>query len=246
MMIEYPTDIEVQQAIINICDKAIKKPAKITTFLRDMIHNLGIRYIFYGSYDALAVSLCIFMFTGFWLGHKALNNPAGEILIFAIVFSLAPMMFMLLSILSFWKEREEKLYSLKMACKYTVKHLLAFRMFSASILGLVSTTGYVLVLCRLMNIEIIHVLSVAYASLFLFSIVMVQIVLTRESFLSVVLFGAIWLLLNAICFAVANNVYSLLLRAVPSALWISIDTILVVVLIRKYRMFVRRVCNACG
>lgn len=246
MMIEYPTDIEVRQAVVSICDKAMKKPVKITTFLHDMIHNLGFRYIFYGTYDAVAVSLCIFMLIGFWLGHKALNDPVGEILIFAIVFSLAPMMFMLLSILSFWKEREEKLYSLKMACKYTVKHLLAFRMFSAAILGFVSTTGYVLVLCHLMNIEVIHVLSVAYTSLFLFSIVMVQIVLTQESFLSVVIFGAIWLLLNAVCFAVASNAYSLLLRAVPAALWISVDAVLVVVWIRKCRVFVRRVCNACN
>lgn len=246
MKIEYPTDIEVQQALDSICDKAIKRPPRIFSFLYDMVHSLGMRCIFYGTYDALCISFFIFLLTGFLLGHSLLTDPAGEILVYAIVFSFAPMLFLLLSILSFWKEREEKLYSLKMVCKYTVKHLQAFRMLAASVIGFVSTTGYVIVLCHWMNIEALHILSVAYASLFIFSIIMVQIVLTKESLLSIALLGAAWLLLNVVCFVAAGEGYSLMLRAVPTALWITIDTLLVILLIRKCRIYVRRVCNACG
>lgn len=246
MMIEYPTDIEVQQTINDICDRTMKKPHKILSFVHDMAHNLGMRYIFYGTYDVILVSICVYLIAGFWLGNSILTNPSGKVQIYAVVFSLSPLLFMMLFTLSYWKEREANLYSLKMVCRYTVKHLLAFRMLTASVLGFACTTGYVLILCHLMRMEFVHVLSVAYASLFLFSIVMVQIVLSIESFLPVVILCVMWILCNCICFVVSVNIYSLLLQAVPTALWIVIDTILVVVLIKKCRLYVRRVYNAYG
>lgn len=245
-MVEYPTDIEVRQALDSICDQAMKKPPKILAFLYDMAHNLGIRYIFYGTYDAVLISICVFLIACIFLGNSVLTDPSGEVQIYAVVFSLAPLLFMLLFTLSSWKEREASLYSLKMACRYTAQHLLAFRMLTAAVLGFVCTTGYVLILCLLMNMAFVHVLAVAYASLFLFSIMMVQIILSKESFLPVVILCAAWLLLNGICFAVSSNIYSLLLRAVPAAIWIAVDTVLIIVLIRKCRLYVRRVCNAYG
>ncbi len=245
-MVEYPTDIEIQQALDSICDKAMKKPLKIWAFLYDMAHDLGIRYIFYGTYDAVLISICAFLIACIFLGNSVLTNPAGEVHIYAVVFSVAPLLFMLLLTLSSWKEREESLYSLKMVCRYTAQHLLAFRMLMASVLGFVCTTGYVLILCRFVNVEVVHVLSVAYASLFLFSIAMVQMILSKESFRPAGILCAAWLLLNGICFAASASIYSLFLRAVPAAIWIAVDAVLIIVLIRKCRLYVRRVCNAYG
>lgn len=244
MMIEYPKDIEVQQEINTICDLAVEKPPGVLAFVQDMARNLGLKYIFYGTYDAILVSVCVFLIAVFWLGNSILTNPNGEVKIYAVVFSLAPLLFMLLFSLSYWKEREANLYALKMVCKYTVKYLLAFRMLTASVLGFVCTTVYVLILCHIMQTGFVHAMSVAYASLFLFSIIMVQIVLSRESFLPVAVLSAAWVLCNSICFAVSVDIYSLLLRAIPTAIWIAVDTVLAIFLIKKCRLYVRRVCNA--
>lgn len=241
MIIEYPTDIEIQQALENICDRAIKKPKNILAFIHDMAHNPGIRYIFYGTYDAVLISLCVFLIAGVFLGNSVINNPSGEVQIYAAVFSFSPLLFMLLCTLSFWKEKETDLYPLKMTCRYTIHHLLAFRMLTASVLGFVCTTGYVVILCRLIDMEFIHVLAVACASLLLFSIFMVQIILSKESFLSIVILCFAWLLFNGICFAASISIYSFLLRAVPTVIWIAVDILLGVALIRKYRLYVRRV-----
>lgn len=246
MNIPYPTDIEVEQAIGKICDKALKKPANLMTFLRDMVCNLGIKHIFYGAYDALVLSGFVSCLAGLSLGNRVLFDPMSEAWLYAGVFALAPLLTMLFFSISFWKERETSLYSQKMVCRYTVAHLLAFRMLVASVLGFVFTTGYVLAVCLLTHTPILQLLCVAYASLLLFSILMTQAVLSKGTFLSLGCLNLAWILANGMGCALSVDLYAALLRVVPTVIWAVIDLGLGMLFIRRFCVYVRRVYHAYG
>lgn len=246
MNIVYPTDQEMQQAIEVICVKALKKTVNLATFLRDMACNLGMKYIFYGTYDVVFISVFVFLFAGLCLGNNILFHPMGEAWLYAGVFALAPLLTMLLFSISFWKECETSMYYQKMVCRYTVAHLLAFRMLVASILGFVFITGYVLVVCLITQASFLQVLGVAYASLFLFSIIMTQVVLAKGTFLPLACLNLAWILVNGLACFLSIDLHATLLRIIPTAIWIIVDLALAVLLIRRFCVYVRRVCHAYG
>ena len=244
MNIIYPTNQEMDQAICDICDKALKKPTNLVTFIHDMLCNLGMKYIFYGVYDAVIVSFFVVFFAGLQLRNTILSSPMSDAWLYAGVFALAPLLTMLLCSLTFWKERETSLYAQKMTCRYTVAHLLAFRMLVASALGFVFTTGYVLVVCYLSQAPFLEVLSVAYASLFLFSIIMTYVVLEKGTSLSLILLNLSWIFVNVMGCVFSVDIYAELLRSVPILIWCIIDLTLGFFIIRRFCVYVRRVCNA--
>lgn len=246
MNIEYPSTEQINCEIDKICDRSIHKRVTIRSFLNEMFRNLGMKYVFYGAYDALVISTVISIIVAFLLGRMVLYSDTGETLIYAVAFSAAPLLFMLLFLLSYWKERETALYATKMACKYTVHHLLAFRMLAASFLGFVFATWYVVVLCSFLQIEYVRILSVAYASLFLFSIILIRVVLSQGGSRSVAWVSGLWLIINGIFLTFAGAVYGILLQIIPGVLWIVLDFALAIILIRECGFYVRRVCNAYG
>lgn len=218
MNIEYPSDFEIEQSIDYICEKGKIKKDGFFVFLRDMTEGLGVANVFYGIRDAmlLAVSVFVLMCMGvmyFCDGENAHKAVIGT-------FVLAPAVFTVMFLLSYIKEKTSETYQVKMTCKYTVNHLLAYRMFVFSLAGAAADTVYAVLVCAKTQLSFVMLLCVSLSSLFLFSLVLIFTVLRFNSVFAPVTVLAGWVILNSVLWLIFGDGYGVILQQIP--LWIYI------------------------
>lgn len=245
MKIQYPSEREIEQSIKEICETGLPHKTTVASFLLDMHRNFGMRHIYMGMCDIVAVSFTIFVIMGYSIAKNLCVNAMRTEQIQMALFAFAPILFMCLSGLCLWKERNSSTFELKQSCKYTAGHLIVYRMIMASFIGFATMTIYVLVLCGLMKLEIIRLLSTTYASLLIFSICMVWIVVKSNGVIPVFTICFAWVGLNMLGSWLWSDIYVGLLQTVPIMIWVCVDCVLALILIKQWKSYLRRVCNAC-
>ncbi|MBQ8210707.1 MAG: hypothetical protein IJZ35_09010 [Clostridia bacterium] len=218
MNIEYPSDFEINESIGYICEKGKIKKHGFFVFLRDMTKGLGFANVFYGIMDAML--LTGFAFALLCMLSSAILEPNKQNSAVIASFALAPGVFITMFLLSYIKEKMSMTYSVKMTCKYTVNHLLAYRMFVFSLLGAVADAAYVLLICIKTDLNYITLLCVSLSSLFLFSLVLIFAVLRFNSIFAPVGLLIIWIISNGTLWLFVGDFYGRFLQQIP--IWIYI------------------------
>lgn len=218
MKIEYPSDFEIDKSVAYICEKGKIKKHGFFVFLHDMTKGFGFANVFYGIRDAML--LASFIFGLFCASVFAVfeSNEQNDAVIAA--FAFAPAMFILMFLLSFIKEKTSMTYPVKMTCKYTVNHLLAYRMFVFSLLGAVADAVYVLLICIKTELNYITLLCVSLSSLFLFSLLLIFAVLKFNSIFAPAALLTLWIILNGVLWFCIGDFYGRFLQQIP--IWIYI------------------------
>lgn len=240
MNIPYPRDEQIKTASQIICQKALPQKETIFTFIKNMTTHLGLKNIFAGTYDTIAIALFVSLIIGIVapISIRSSSNVQDELTIF--VFAFAPMLFMLMYALSYWKEYGEAVYQIKMTCKYTVHHLLAYRMLVTSFASVLINGIYVTVLCYHLSLPIIAMVSISLSSLFLFSLLLILTVLHFNSLCSVISLSIGWLLVNALIGFLFQREYVAILHAVPVGVWIIVDLALFGIYLNRCTIYLNR------
>lgn len=234
MNIEYPSDFEIERSVKYICEKGKIQKHGFFVFLRDMTEGLGLVNIFYGIRDAMLLSAFVFVvlcgaFSAFF--DSETKNTAV-----IAVFTFAPAVFITMFLLSFIKEKTSLIYPVKMTCKYTVHHLLAYRMFVFSLLGAVADAVYVLFVCMKTDLSYISLLCVSLASLFLFSLALIFAVLKFNSIFAPVILLTGWFSGNGLLWSFLRDPYGVFLQQIP--VWIYIVSAIIAAVIYVNRLAV--------
>lgn len=240
MNIPYPSDEQIQAASRTICREALPQRETVLSFIKNMTTHMGLKNIFYGTYDTMAIAVSVFLAIG--VAVPAMLHMDEELLnkLTVFVFAFSPMLFMLLYTLSYWKELGESVYPIKMTCKYTVHHLLAYRMLAASMASVVFNGVYVAVLCSRLSIPGITMVCISFSALFLFSLLLIMTVLRFQSLWTVIVLNVGWLVLNAILGGLEMKAYAIFLQAVPVGVWIVLDVFLVVAYMKCCGVYLNR------
>lgn len=240
MNIPYPSDDQIQAASQKICCEALPQRETVISFVNNMTTNMGLKNIFYGTYDTMAIAVSVFLVIG--MAVPAMLHTDSDMLnkLTVFVFAFSPMLFMLLYSLSYWKELGESVYPIKMTCKYTVHHLLAYRMLAASLASVVFNGVYVAVLCNRISIPSITMMCISLSALFLFSLLLIMTVLRFQSLWAVIALNAGWLVMNAILGGLEMEAYATFLQAVPVGVWIVLDVVLVAAFMKCCGVYLNR------
>lgn len=187
----------------------IKKP---TSFLWDIWTGLGIRTLYAGMTDILAVAFTaavLLLYMGFKLVHS------GAATAYTAVFTTAPVIYAAVFYLSLVKEQQNRTYEQQMSCKYTFFHLLAARMFANSMLGMVFNLCYTVILIIRYSADALRMLSLSFASLMLFSLFLSAGIERGQRMVWGVLLSAGWIVLNMLMFSAASTWYQQMLEGIP-------------------------------
>ena len=125
MDIIYPEKKQIDESVKYICEEALPQKKNIIIFLKDMTQNLGIKNIFFGMWDVILITVFISVIIDIALFFTIVSSAFTEEKILAIFFSISPIIFMLMFILMYIKEKSNDAYVVKMSCKYTVNYLIA-------------------------------------------------------------------------------------------------------------------------
>lgn len=222
MKIEYPTNEQIEKSVGIICHKGIEKRDTIFSFLKNMTLNLGIKNIFYGVYDVMLISLIV---TGavysaffFWVN----NLPHAEEKIYLFSFTFAPFMFALLFFLNFAKERSSDTFIIKMTCKYSFLHLLAYRMFVFSLLSVAANSIYILVLFSDFKISFVTVISLSLSALFVYSLLLIAMLIKFSTVKPVIALSVSWIAADILFYVYFKEFLMGFLKSVPLFVWMII------------------------
>jgi hypothetical protein len=168
MNIQMPDPIEKNAAIESILSYGLIRPKSLWGQLAELYRSLGLRAIFWDTGQSVVIAICISICFGLMLYFMRTRY------IYASLFVLSPMLFLLSTLTTEIIERAGGLHELKMTCKYTPQQVAAFRMLCFSGLGVVS--------CVLMTASIPHkpmeflrLLSLSLSALFLYALLITGI-----------------------------------------------------------------------
>lgn len=247
MTIQFPSEEQIQASVREICERApLAKRPTIRSFLRDMSRNLGLRQIFSGTWDVIVICCTLFAFVGV-VGAVELRttvDPQQKGSVFLFAFS--PVFLFLLFSLSLWKEAEEPAWPIKMTCRYTVRHLMAFRVLCITCLSFAAVGFYTLVLSCVLGLRGLPLLCVSLSSLFLYSLIQIQAALSLRSNWAACGLLALWVFGNCAAAQLWPRFYWELLQAVPAVAWVAVDALLAGMFCNRYGIYVRRACYAEG
>lgn len=247
MTIQYPSEEQIRASVHELCEQApLTKRPTILSFLRDMSHNLGFRQIFSGTWDVITICCTLFAVVGV-VGAMELRtsvDPQQKVSVFLFAFS--PVFLFLLFSLSVWKEAEGPAWPIKMTCRYTVRHLTAYRVFCITCLSFAAVGFYTLVLSCVLGLRGLPLLCISLSSLFLYSLIQIQAALSVRSNWAACGLMALWVFGNCAAAQLWLRFYWELLQAVPTLAWIAVDALLAFLFCNRYGIYVRRACYAEG
>ena len=190
-------------------------------FLRDMLFGLGVKNVFYGIGDVLFITLSIAAAFFIVLANAAPSLTQIDNRIYGITFAVSPVLYFIFFVISVIKEKSEGSYEVKMVCRYTAIHLVAFRMFAAGIGCLLLNTAASALITNFAEVRFVDILAVSFSSLFLFALVMIMALLRFG-----VKGAAVPAVLLAVCcWLCAYEEYCTFMKNIPIAAYIIIGVI---------------------
>ncbi len=247
MTIQYPSEEQIRASVREICRQApLTERPTILSFLRDMSHNLGLRQIFSGTWDVFVICSTLFAVVGVVAAMELRTSVDPQQKGAVFLFAFSPVFLFLLFSLSVWKEAEGPAWPIKMTCRYTVRHLMAFRVFCITCLSFAAVGFYTLVLSCVLGLRGLPLLCVSLSSLFLYSLIQIQAAISARSNWAACGLLALWVFGNCAAAQLWPRFYWELLQAVPAVAWIAVDVLLAFLFCNRYGIYVRRACYAEG
>ena len=222
MKIEYPTNEQIEKSVGIICNEGMEKRDTIFSFLKNMTLNLGIKNIFYGVYDVMLISLLVTcaVYSLFFFSINNLPNAEEKIYLFS--FTFAPFMFALLFFFNFAKERTSDTFIIKMTCKYSFLHLLAYRMFVFSLLSVVANSLYILVLFSDFKVSVVTIISLSLSALFVYSLLLIAMLIKFSTVKPVIAFSVLWIAADILLYVYLKDFLMGFLKSIPLFVWMII------------------------
>lgn len=235
MRIDYPSQIEIDRAVETICDKALPRRESLLSFIRNMNAQLGLKYIFSGIYDVLLLSGAVFLVAIAlcfkWLPQaEDVHSALG-----AALFAFAPFLYMAAFALTLLKESTNPGLPVKMTCKYTVYHLIAYRMLLFSFISGIANTAYVLVLCLRLDLPPLYFICLSLSALFLFSAMLLLSLYYARSKWPPLLLSAGWIAVNLILWRAFPVGYGSFLTRIPLFVWVPAGAACIVLYLYKLK-----------
>ncbi len=189
--------------------------------LRDMLFGLGLKNVFYGIGDVLFITFSAATAFFIVLANSAPSLAQFDDRLFGFTFAVSPVLYFIFFAIPVIKEKSEGSFEVKMVCRYTVIHLVAFRMFAAGIGCLLLNTTVAAVVTNFAEVRFADILAISFSSLFLFALVMI---------ISLLKFGVKGAAIPAVLLAVCSCLcafpeYCTFMKNIPIAAYIIIGII---------------------
>lgn len=219
MKIEYPTPEEQHAAVRKIVKTGMAHKRPLFAYIAEMYRDLGLRVIFHDMADVVFIAAMALVITLFYLLENFSTGRWQHDEAYAILFAVAPTLYLLLCLLGFWKEKLSDTYDVKMTCKYTVCHLTAFRMLVFSCVCILMNLAVVGIFCMAgIFPNFWHAFFITASSLFLFSFLLLRSVFHSKGLAAPTMTAAAWIPINLMVDFLFHNGYSRFLRDMPLCL----------------------------
>lgn len=189
-----------------------KKKSNLLPMSKEFFRRVGIKGLFYGIADVIAVSMvisiCIFVGVYIYLGFDSQY-------VYSMIFIFSPTLYASIFCLSYVKETQINTINVQMSCRYTFFHVLIFRMFLNSGLSILFNLIYICTLDRRFDLNPVKALALSFSSLMLFSVMLAKSLGSRNKILGFILVSAVWFGTNILIFHGSKDLYMRFIDQIP-------------------------------
>lgn len=214
----------------NIINSGVRKKTSFLIYLKDVYKELGFKNIFYDK-NELFIIIITFIIISLTLPSYFERNIEDS---YKFVFLIAPILYLITSIFSFYNSKENGAFEIEMTCKYNLYQLSAIRMFIFSVLTAVLNTIMIFI-SSLFNkeLDVIRLVCISITGLFLFSTIFLYSLITFKSRVikSSVIAG--WIVINLFLSNLNSSIYNAFLMRAPIYMHIIITAICIAVYVRN-------------
>jgi len=205
--------IEEREQEIEILDALEREHGKsMLSIARDFYGGMGIKRLFYGFSDVIAVamviSVCIFIGVYLFLGLDARY-------VYSMLFIFSPTLYASIFFLSFIKEMQAKTFQVQMGCRYTFLHVMVFRMLMNSGMAVLFNIIYICTLNYRFGLHLNKALALSFSSLMLFSVILLKALEAKRKLLSFAWVNVLWFGVNFLVFHGLNHFYVSFIDQIP-------------------------------
>lgn len=192
MSIQKLSEIEKDSAVRQIVQNGVVSPMDK---IRKIIHiwqMCTFRTLFFGVGDCLFFGLLIA--ASLWL----ILLRADSKVIVCLIFSVSPFAYIASYLLTTWKEHLLQLYEIKMACRYTIRQVSAFRMLYFSGANLLLNVFMISVLVRFQfsGVAFWKTLGLSFSAVFLYGLLMLAFQIKGKPYLTMLIPPVLWATVN--------------------------------------------------
>lgn len=189
-----------------------KQESHLTFGARELLSALGLRGIFMGMMDVLAVSMaisvCIFAGIYLYLGVDCQD-------IYGMIFIFSPTLYACIFSLSYLKEMQMNTFLVQMSCRYTFFHILVFRMMLNSGMAILFNFIYICTLNSRFELSFVKAVALSFSSLMLFSLLLIKSLESRRIVWHIVGISTCWFLGNLLLLRGMRELYLKWIEEVP-------------------------------
>lgn len=216
--VDMPDEIEIKNQINFIVDAGLKPKLKLIKYIEKIIKDIGIKSLFFNSIEvviSLIISVIYIILIGVSIDNNILNN---EDILYSIIFTISPLFYILLNLLSFIKIKENNMYEVEMVCKYDIYQLISIRMLIFSVIAIIFNSIVIISLYH--YISVIRGIMISLTSLLLFSVISIYLYLNVKSLILRYFTGGVWITLNLLLFRLSKIDYLNIFNIIPNTVYV--------------------------
>ena len=222
--------------INEILDKGVVKRESFYTFLKRCIGELGVNNIFHDRKELIVIAIIGIIILSLSIRIIGVGNINSA---YSFIFIASPVIYLSMSIFSFYNSLEKGAFELEMTCKYDLYQLSAIRMFIFSIASIILNTGIIIVYWLLnREIDFLRLLIISVTGLLIFSVIFLySIINLKGRFIKFAVIG-IWFVGNILLSMVRSNIYIEILKNIPIYIHVGVCVICIGLYIKKLKNLV--------
>lgn len=232
--IDMPKDFEIKQQINIILDQGLHEKQLFYLYIKEMYENIGIKNLFHDLSELIFIGVLLISVLAF--GVIGINRD-GEIMleqIYTFIFITSPLFYLVTNLFSFINIKENNTYEMEMVCKYNLYQVSSLRMLVFSVISILINS---VVLIGLYNhIDLFRGLMISITSVFLFSSILLYVIVKLNSAITRYIVIGGWVLLNAIFIKMSINEYSMVLQNIPIIVYLGVSLVCIYVYISNIKI----------
>lgn len=236
LFIDMPDDITIKAEIETIISLGLREEKTFYSHLKNLYKQIGIRFLFKDLTELIFAIFLISSILFFPLMDSSFYENTKQGGIYAYLFTTSPLLYMILSLYSFFKAKQDKTYEIEMTCKYDMYQVVAFRMLIFSIICILFNLAFVYVVVAIYEqISFLRAFMISVTSLFLFSTIFLSVTFNISTGITKYFIMPGWLLFNFALWIFDKEFYIKLLAGISVYVYLAVTIVAIYVYINKLK-----------
>ncbi|MGL5694421.1 MAG: hypothetical protein ACRCXA_10100 [Peptostreptococcaceae bacterium] len=232
--IEMPDDLDIKNQINIILDNGLPSKQSFYMYIKDMYKTIGLKNLFHDLSELIFIGVLVVSILAFSTYMIFRNEFVSTERIYSFIFMISPLFYLATNLFSYMNMKDNNTYEMEMICKFNLYQVASLRMLVFSVISIVLNTIVVVALYE--RINVFRGMMISFTSIFLFSVLLLYLILKTRSYIAKGLVIVGWIMCNGTLMRWSEVRYFKFLESLPVFVYFVVTTVSVIIYIRNIQI----------